>query len=323
MRLYLAALRVACLLLSLVIAAEARAANTDEGAAKAHFAAGKSFYKDKRYRDAISEFLQAYQLSDAVDLLYNIAVCYDAVDDPGRATIYFQRYLESRHDARERTEIEHSLRRLSARVGRLIIHAPPGAVITVDGVAIEVVPPAPLVVIAGSHHIVGRRNGESIGAVDVKVSGALSKEVTITPAPAAASVSSAPAVAVSPPPPPAMHEAPRPRRSLELAGITLIAVGGAALVGGIAGSVIAVDAGNDVSNESKTRAMFDPSLQSRGQHAALAADVLYGVGGAAAAAGVVLTAVGLRAARTRRSTTALFPLAVPGAAGVLVQGRFQ
>jgi tetratricopeptide (TPR) repeat protein len=331
MQLCLAATRAACLFVSLAIAAGARAANTDEGAAKAHFAAGRIFFKDKRYHEAIDEFLQAYQLSAAADLLYNIALCYDAVDDAGRATIYFQRYLQAHHNAPERAHIEQSIYRLSSRVGRLIIHAPPGTVITVDGIAIEVEPPAPLTVTAGSHHIVGRRNGERLGVVDETVAGGLSKEITISAMPPAAATPSTPSApstassvpAVAAPPPTALHEAAAPGRTLKLAGISLLAVGGAALVGGIAGSALAADASSTVSNESKTRAAFDPAAQSRGQHAALAADVLYGVGGAAVVSGVVLTVVGLRAAKARRATAALFPVALPGAAGLLVQGSFQ
>jgi hypothetical protein len=316
MSLHRAAMRAACLLVSLAFAVEAQAADTDEGAAKAHFAAGKIFFKEDRYRDAIGEFLQAYRLSTAPDLLYNIGVCYEALDDAGRATIYLQRYLEARHHAPERAEIEQSLYRLSSRVGRLIIHAPPGTVITVDGIDIEVAPPAPLLVTAGRHHVVARKNGEPLAVVDETVTGGLSKEITI---PFASPV----AVPVAAPPPIAMHEGAATGRRLKLVGISLLAVGGAALVGGVAGSVVAVDASRDVTNESKVRAMFDPSVQSRGEHAAIAGDVLYAVGGAAVVTGAVLTVVGLRAARARRSSAAIFPVAVPGAAGVLMQGSFQ
>jgi tetratricopeptide (TPR) repeat protein len=251
------------LLVSLGIAAEVQAADTDEGAAKAHFAAGKIFFKDQRYRDAIAEFLQAYRVSAAADLLYNIGVCYDALDDAGRATIYFQRYLQARPAAPERAGIEQSLYRLSSRVGRLIIHAPPRALITVDGVAIEVAPPEPLLVTSGSHHIIARLDGEPLGVVDETVAGGLSKEISI---PSVATV----AGAVAGSPPVAIHEGAAAGRMLKLVGISLIGIGGAALVGGVAGSVLAVDASTDVSNESKTQATFDPSVQSRGQHAALA-----------------------------------------------------
>jgi hypothetical protein len=308
-------MRAVCLFVSLVIAAPAQAERTDEGAAKAHFAAGKSFFKDKRYRDAVGEFLEAYRLSSANDLLYNLAVCYDALDDAGRASLYFQRYLAGSLDPPERAQIEQALRRLSSRVGRLIIHAPPESLITVDGIALEVVPPAPLLVSAGSHHIVARLDGAPLGVVDATVASGLAKEVTIA-APPAVVVAPLPVAVAGP------ERAPA-GRTLKLVGIALLGIGGAALIGGVTGSALAVEAGNDVSNESRMRAAFDPSLQSRGQRAALAGDVLYGVGGAALVSGVVLTVVGVRAARAHRATAALVPLALPGAAGVLVQGSFQ
>jgi tetratricopeptide (TPR) repeat protein len=275
-------MRAAFLIVSVMIATAAQAADTDEGAAKAHFAAGRSFFKDKRYRDAIDQFLQAYRLSAAGDLLYNIGICYDAVDDAGRATFYLQRYLEARRDAPERAEIEQSLYRLSSRVGRLIIHAPPEAEITIDGIAIEVVPPTPLLLTAGSHHVVARRHGEPLAIVDATITGGLSREISI----AAPTGAAAPAMVT--------RERAAPRRMLKIVGIALISIGGAALVGGVVGSALAVNASNDVSNESQRHATFDPALQSRGQHAALAGDVLYGVGGAAVLTGVVCTVVALR-----------------------------
>jgi hypothetical protein len=153
----------------------------DVGAAKARFAAGTAFFKQQRYRDAVSEFLQAYRLSKADDLLYNIGICYDALEDAGRATIYFDRYLAARPAAAERGEIEQSLYRASSRVGRLIIHAPPNAEVTVDGVPIEIAPPAPLPVTQGRRHVEAIVSGSPPMAADVDVSGGLSREVTLLP----------------------------------------------------------------------------------------------------------------------------------------------
>ncbi len=153
----------------------------DVGAAKARFAAGTAFFKQQRYRDAVEEFLQAWRLSKADDLLYNIGICYDALEDAGRATIYFDRYLAARPSAAERGEIEQSLYRASSRVGRVIIHAPSNAAITVDGVPIEIPPPAPIPVTQGRRHVEAIVPGSAPISVDVEVVGGLSREVTLLP----------------------------------------------------------------------------------------------------------------------------------------------
>ncbi len=153
----------------------------DVGAAKARFAAGTAFFQQQRYRDAVNEFLPAYRLSKADELLYNIGICYDALEDPGRATIYFDRYLAARPTAAERGEIEQLLYRASSRVGRLIIHAPPNAAVTVDGVPIEIPPPAPLPVTQGRRHVEAIVAGSPPILLDVEIAGGLSREVTLLP----------------------------------------------------------------------------------------------------------------------------------------------
>jgi tetratricopeptide (TPR) repeat protein len=172
------ALGLALLFASAAVADE----SPDVGAAKARFAAGTSFFKQRRFRDAIGEFLEAYRLSRAKELLYNIAACYEALDDPGRAAIYFGRYLAVRPEAAERGEIEQSLRRVSSRVGRLVLHVPPGAAVTVDGVPIEIPPPAPLPVTRGRHRIEATAAGASPAVLDVEVAGGLLREATLLPA---------------------------------------------------------------------------------------------------------------------------------------------
>src|SRR4051812_37380375 len=45
----------------------------DRAAAKVHFGAGKQFYKESRYEDAIREFAAAYRYDPNPLLLYNLA----------------------------------------------------------------------------------------------------------------------------------------------------------------------------------------------------------------------------------------------------------
>jgi hypothetical protein len=154
---------------------------SDVVAAKARFAAGTSFFHQHRFREAVDEFLTSYRLSHAVELLYNIGACYEALDDPGRTTIYFDRYLAARPDAAERGEIEQSLYRASTRVGRLVVQAPAGAAITVDGVPLEVTAPEPVPITAGSHRVVAIVSSQATITATVEIKGGLSREVVLRP----------------------------------------------------------------------------------------------------------------------------------------------
>jgi hypothetical protein len=165
---------------AMLLAAVADASPRDVGAGRAHFAAGTTYYREHRFFEAVSEFQEAYRLSGANDLLYNIAACYEALDDPGRATVYYRRYLAARAGAPERAEIEASLYRMSERVGKLIIEAPARVELFVDGIPIEIAPPAPLPVTAGAHRVEARRAGKPVAAADVTVAGGLSVPVRLT-----------------------------------------------------------------------------------------------------------------------------------------------
>ncbi len=307
------AVLVAILLLGPTLSAWAADPHADVGAAKAHFAAGTSFYNDKRYKEAIDEFQKAYRLSHANDLLYNLGICYDALDDAGRATFYLRRYLDLNPQADERVPIDESLARLSTHVGMLIIHAPPHVTVTVDGIAVEAQPPTPLPMTAGDHQVRERRGQGTPVVVPVKVTVGGTEEVTL------------PELAALPPPESKAALAAAPRvdarsPTFRAAGIGLLVVGGAAVVGGIVGSALASQASGDVSHEETSGGTFEPSIERRGHDAVIASGVLYGVGGAALVAGTVLL-LGVRTSESGRKV-AVAPFAGPGRGGVLLGGRF-
>ena len=65
----------------------------DIEAAKAHFAAGSAYYEQANYQDALKEFNEALRLSKRNDLLYNIAMCYERLNQLDNAIAALQRYL--------------------------------------------------------------------------------------------------------------------------------------------------------------------------------------------------------------------------------------
>ena len=87
----------------------------DMEAAKAHFAAGSAYYDQANYADAVKEFNEAYRLSKRIDLLYNIAVCYERLAQYDSAIQALQKYLTDKPDAPDRVTIQSRIGNLEKR----------------------------------------------------------------------------------------------------------------------------------------------------------------------------------------------------------------
>jgi tetratricopeptide (TPR) repeat protein len=104
---FLAAAVLACALTSPLHAqTPAAPIASDEEAAKAHFAAGSAYYEQAAYADAVKEFNEAYRLSGRVDLLYNIAICYEHLEKWDEAIATLHQYLAVRPGAADRNTIQ-------------------------------------------------------------------------------------------------------------------------------------------------------------------------------------------------------------------------
>src|SRR5262249_27218888 len=79
-----------------------------------------------------------------------------------------------------------------------------------------------------------------------------------------------------------------------IAGITLLAVGGAALIAGIAAGVRAKSASDSINAAARKQEPFDPSQQSTGKAAQIASDVMYALGAAGLGSGTILVILGTR-----------------------------
>jgi tetratricopeptide (TPR) repeat protein len=95
--------------------APARAMTEEEERAKAHFLAGQSYYDQASYTDALREFNEAYRISKRPALLYNIARCYEGLDQYGDAVKMLERYLEEDPKTSDRPAIETRIRNLKER----------------------------------------------------------------------------------------------------------------------------------------------------------------------------------------------------------------
>jgi tetratricopeptide (TPR) repeat protein len=114
MRLVAAALTAALLVAAPAFAQRGATVPADDiEAAKAHYAAGSAYYEQANYADAVKEFNEAYRLSKRTDLLYNIAICYERIDDFDNAIATLQKYLTERPDAKDRVTIESRIANLT------------------------------------------------------------------------------------------------------------------------------------------------------------------------------------------------------------------
>jgi hypothetical protein len=130
-----------------------------------------------------------------------------------------------------------------------------------------------------------------------------------------------------PPPRPAQpassatSEAGAPMTTMRKAGIGLAAGGGALLLGGGICGVLAMGKYNDA--KSAPDGTTFRNAKSAGQTEALVADILYGVGGAAAITGVVLAIIGGNSGSSSAAQTTGVAIAPsPGGASLVVSGAF-
>jgi tetratricopeptide (TPR) repeat protein len=97
------------------VAAPASALTEDEERAKAHFLAGQSYYEQASYADALKEFNEAYRISKRPPLLYNIARCYESMEQLDKAIEALQMYLQVSPNADDRIAIESRIKNLQDR----------------------------------------------------------------------------------------------------------------------------------------------------------------------------------------------------------------
>jgi tetratricopeptide (TPR) repeat protein len=83
--------------------------------ARAHASAGIAYYAEARYEDAAHEMEAAYRIKPLADLQYNLAECYERLNRPNEAADAYQRYLDGKPRADDRSTIAHRIENLRAR----------------------------------------------------------------------------------------------------------------------------------------------------------------------------------------------------------------
>ena len=109
-------------------ASHAQEASPDEEIARRHYEDGKAAYVRKDYRAAIAAFEEARRVLPQAAFDYNIARCWDRMNEPTRAVEEYRRYLAGAGDDPNASEVRARVEVLQRRVAPMVVTSPPGEV---------------------------------------------------------------------------------------------------------------------------------------------------------------------------------------------------
>lgn len=84
--------------------------------AKQHFARGEKLFARGKFRAALVQYREAYQLVAAPELLFNIGQCHRNLGNPEAAVRVFRRFLAAKPKAKNRAAVNRLIRELSADI---------------------------------------------------------------------------------------------------------------------------------------------------------------------------------------------------------------
>lgn len=324
----------------LVAAAPARADDVTTKEAQARFEEGLGRVKDGDFEGARVSFAQAYAVLKKPDILWNLALAEQKSGHPVEAIGHFK---QLQHDARtdaDRVNAAKHVTDLLIETGHIEVAAAAGAQVTVDGNVVGVAPLADQVdVAAGKHHVeAASAQGKKVADVDA----ALGQVVHVSFLEAAPTVEGK----VQPPQPAATDAQPTSPMPAETTAsapfwsprtITVVAIGGAAVLTGVMGLGFGIASSNDASSAATLRQQ-NPScagfttpgcqkLQStaQAQHDEhVTSEVMWVVSGVLAA-GAVATWFLWPKPSSRGGVSAgvhVVPVASAGGGGLVAVGRF-
>lgn len=326
-----ALLAALCLLL-----ASGAALGGPEQDARAAFKQGLKLFEDKQFSAAADAFEQAFALKPSYKLLFNIGQARAAARQYDLALVAFERYLVEGGDDIEderRSAVLSELAKVRPLVGFIEVQAPAGLTVRVNGAERGTTPlPGKLMLTVGLPHKVDLlQSGKLLYSQEMQVSGGLVETLRWAPsrqdppveAPTAAGEGEGGDSGGEPaegPEPAPLSEDTSGSSGLKVWGWVTLGAGAAVLIaGGVVGGLALSQSGKleeacPDGNCSPARGGEVDALGSM----ALTADILIGVGAAAAVAGVVLLL--LPEGRESGDETAVRVVPAPG--GAALQGRF-
>jgi hypothetical protein len=128
-----------------------------------HFKSGVALFKEAKFAEALAEFERAYEIAPHPLVLYNIAGCHRELSHYSEAVKFYKRFLDEAKDQAPKERLKAAQAELDgilARIARITVAAPDGAMLTVDGAEVGTMPvEMPLMVAPGEHKIIVRSQG--------------------------------------------------------------------------------------------------------------------------------------------------------------------
>ena len=97
-------------------ASAGRLSDVDREAAKAHFEAGRQLYTDENWAGALAEFQAAAKLIASPALNYNIARCFDRLEQWAEAADLYEKFVKASPDDSAAPEVRERIIALRARL---------------------------------------------------------------------------------------------------------------------------------------------------------------------------------------------------------------
>jgi hypothetical protein len=253
MRLATGALTLAAILAA---AAPAHADDVTTKEAQARFEEGLGRVKDGDFEGARVSFAQAYAVLKKPDILWNLALAEQKSGHPVEALGHFKQLQKDARTDADRANAAKHVTDLSVQTGHIDVAAVAGAQVSVDGNAVGVAPLADQVdVAAGKHHVEATTQQ---GAKSADVDAALGQVVHVSFLEAAPTVEGRPqppqpAATDAQPASPATPESTPSARFWTPRTITVVTIGGLAVLAGAMGLGYGIASSNDASSAATLR----------------------------------------------------------------------
>lgn len=258
---------------------------------KAAFARGEAQFQAGDWGAAIANFLEADRMRVTPEVAWDLAKCFEKLNDAPYAVFYYRLYLRRSPNAPDTLEVAQRvgtvLQKLEREnLGALELEAPRASSVTIKNRRYPA-PPVALFLPPGEYEVSAEfPAGKKTMAVQVRLG--KTTAVTFEPLPPPmVNVEQAPRLAATEIEKSVTPADTTPVRPLRIASYVTFGVGVAALAGAVALGVSSAADATTAQNKSLTysaaaRAADDANSK------AIGADVLYGLGGAAASAGVLM-----------------------------------
>jgi hypothetical protein len=324
----------------LAAAAPTRADDVTTKAAQARFEEGLGRVKDGDFEGARVSFAQAYAVLKKPDILWNLALAEQKSGHPVEAIAHFKQLQKDARADGDRVMASKHVTDLLVQTGHIDVAAVTGAQVTVDGSVVGVAPLADQVdVAAGKHHVEAT---SAQGAKSADVDAALGQVVHVSFLEAAPTVEGKPqprrpAATEAQPASPATPETPTttsapfwtPRT------ITVITIGGVAVLAGAMGLGFGIASSNDASTAATLRqqnpncaGFTTPGCQqlqsaTSAQHDEhVASEVAWIASGVLAVGAVATWFLWPKPAQSASTGVRVVPVVSAGGSGLVAVGRF-